>query len=243
MDLKSSRVFASHVGDNISNQADEREDQSKRLIDVWAIGTVTLKPDRAKVNFIVSTSQGKETAADAKNSVSRRADYVIQTLHTHNVKEGDVISTSSLTRSDGLFHVVTEISVIFTDFTKCQNVCNFLVEKLDDSVHISQPHFFHGTQNLNTVRREACMQATRNAHQKASEIARFLRQSLGAPIVIREEETKEWDGPPAHQDTVNGHHSPLTFQQRLANAVFNVSTKVHASFEILSRDKGKEIKT
>lgn len=67
-------------------------------------------------------------------------------------QEGDVTKTSSLTKSDGLFYMVTEISVVFVDFTKCQNVCNFLVEKLDDSVHISQPHFFHGIQSLDAVR-------------------------------------------------------------------------------------------
>ncbi|XP_071819193.1 interleukin-1 receptor-associated kinase 1-binding protein 1-like [Apostichopus japonicus] len=243
MDVKGSRVFASLTNDMLSRKAEEKRDFPDRTIDVWATGTITLKPDRARVHFIVSTSQGKETAPDAKNSVTRRSDYVIQTLHTHNVKEGDVIKTSSLTRSDGLFHMVTEISVVFVDFTKCENVCNFLVEKLDDTVHISEPHFYHGTQSLDSVRRQACLLATQNAHQKASEMARFLRQALGPPLVIREAETKEWEGPSFQQDSSSNRQGSQTFQQRLTNATFHVSTKVFASFEIHTRDKAKEVKT
>lgn len=244
MDMKGSRAFVSRTNELQSKTNEENNNLLERTIDVWATGLITLKPDRAMVNITVSTSQGKETASDAKNSVTRRSDYVIQTLHTHNVKEGDVTKTSSLTKSDGLFYMVTELSVVFVDFTKCQNVCNFLVEKLDDSVHISQPHFFHGIQSLDAVRRQACLLSTQNAHQKALDISRFLHQTLGRPVVIREAETKEWEGPSLQQDSSSSdRHGPQTFQQRLTNATFHVRTKVFASFEIHTRDKAKELKT
>lgn len=214
-----------------------REPTKSREIQVWATGDAFATPNRGRVSVVVRSQ--KETVADSKNSVSRRLDYVIQTLHTHNVKEGDVNTTRSIRRVDGLFHVEAEVIIVFVDFSKCQEVCNFLVEKLDESVTVSLPHFFHAAHSLDNVRRQACLKAVKNARQKATEVARLLRQSLGNPVAIREEHSNEWEGPAAAQETANGHEGPLTFQQRLTNGTLNVSVKVLASFELVPREKGK----
>ena len=53
-------------------------------IQVTATGELSLVPDKCKVT--ISVSSKKENPQDAKNSVSRRFDYIIQTLHNHQVK-------------------------------------------------------------------------------------------------------------------------------------------------------------
>ena len=87
------------------------------------------------------------------------------------------------------------------------------------------------------------MNAVKNARQKALEVTRLLRQSLGPPIMIREEHCNEWEGPAAAQETNNGQEGPLTFQQRLTTGTLNASVKVLASFELVPREKTKENKT
>lgn len=53
-------------------------------IQVTAIGEVSEPPDRCRV--YVSVKSNKEQVQDVKNSVARRLDYVIQTLHNHQIK-------------------------------------------------------------------------------------------------------------------------------------------------------------
>ena len=60
-----------------------------RDIQVWATGEAVLTPDRASVRIVVSSK--KEQASEAKSSVARRLDYIVQTLHTHNVKVKPVL--------------------------------------------------------------------------------------------------------------------------------------------------------
>lgn len=51
---------------------------------VSATGEQSLPPDRCRVTLTVSSK--KDQVQDAKNSVSRRLDYILQTLHNHQVK-------------------------------------------------------------------------------------------------------------------------------------------------------------
>ncbi|XP_071495535.1 interleukin-1 receptor-associated kinase 1-binding protein 1-like [Diadema antillarum] len=249
MAIKSSHVYASYLSPSEKCRNVEETEVSaafdssskSRQIQVWAVGEAFAAPNRVRVSVVVRSQ--KETVADAKNSVSRRVDYVIQTLHTHNVKEGDVTISRSIRRAEGLYHVETEVVVVFVDLIKCQEVCNYLVEKLDDSVTVSLPHFYHASNSQDHVRRQACMNAVKNAKQKAFEVARLFRQSVGHPIMIREDQNKEWEGPAASQEVANDQEGPMTFQQRLTNGTFNALVKVCVCFELLSRDKGKENKT
>lgn len=80
-----------------------------------------------------------------------------------------------------------------------------------------------------------------NARQKALDVARLLRQGLGRPLAIREEETTEVEGSP--RGSANGTDGPITFQQRIANATVTVTVKVFAQFELVSKEKGRQTKT
>ena len=53
-------------------------------IQVSAIGELSVTPDRCRMQIAITSK--KERAQEAKNSVSRRLDYILQTLHNHQVK-------------------------------------------------------------------------------------------------------------------------------------------------------------
>jgi hypothetical protein len=56
-------------------------------------------------------------------------------------------------RKESKYELRVEISVQFTDFTKCQELSNFLVEKLDVSaVEISRPSFHYMPGRLESLR-------------------------------------------------------------------------------------------
>ena len=96
MAFKSSSVYASFLSPSskgrsageIDVKTQEREQPKCREIQVSAIGEAFATPNRARVSVVVRSQ--KESVADSKNSVSRRLDYVIQTLHTYNVKVGSL---------------------------------------------------------------------------------------------------------------------------------------------------------
>lgn len=243
MTFQPSQVFASSLQmDDVKHtpnkQISTKLHKAIREIQVSSTGEAVRAPDRVAVRVVVTSN--KDAIADAKTSTTRRLDYIIQTLHTHNIKEGDVTISKFIQRVDSIYSMEAEITVIFMDFTKCQSVCNFLVEKLDESVKLYPPHFYHSTQNLEAVRRQSCLNAVQNARQKALEVARLLRQVLGRPLTIREDETLESEG--TSQDSSSGRDGSVTFQERIANATVRVTTKVFAQFELVSREKGKQLK-
>ncbi len=67
-------------------------------------------------------------------------------------QESDVSISKTLQRVDGLYQLEAEVTVIFSDFKKCQAVSNFLVEKMDESVKISLPEFYQSPQRLENLR-------------------------------------------------------------------------------------------
>lgn len=82
--------------------------------------------------------------------------------------------------------------------------------------------------------RRVCVAAVGNTRQKAQEVCRLFGQSLGKPLLIKEEETKEWGG---HIDShLSNSPDSLTLQERIQNATAYASCRVFAVFEI----KGKE---
>ncbi|MBN3300175.1 IKBP1 protein, partial [Amia calva] len=132
------------------------------------------------------------------------------------------------------FHL--QVCVIFTDFVKMQNVSNLLVEKLDSSVTIGTPEFYHTSECLQRLRRQACLAAVANARHKAREVCQVVGQALGRPLLIKEEETKEWRGQNEDAPDPETH----TLQQRIDNATFFVTSVVFVSFEIKAKEKGKK---
>ena len=67
-------------------------------------------------------------------------------------QDDDIHTEKILRRVEGAVHYAVELSCTFSDFGRCQTVCNFLAEKLDDTVKISLPDFYHSPQRLENLR-------------------------------------------------------------------------------------------
>ncbi|KAM6280711.1 interleukin-1 receptor-associated kinase 1-binding protein 1 isoform 2-T2 [Porphyrio hochstetteri] len=185
---------------------------SGREVHVSGSAELSAGPDRARVSLRLGSRKG--AAGAARSSVARRLEYIAQSVRQRGVP----------------------VCIVFSDFGKMQNVCNLLVEKLGTSITIGPPHFYHTPEAVDTLRRQVCVAAVGNTHRKAQEVCRLFGQSLGKPLLIREEETKEWGG---HIDShlLNSLDS-LTLQERIQRATAYASCRVFAVFEI----RGKENK-
>ncbi|XP_073749635.1 interleukin-1 receptor-associated kinase 1-binding protein 1 isoform X3 [Callorhinus ursinus] len=186
-----------------------------REVHVSGTADVSASPDRAQVAVLVSST--KEAAAEAKKSVCRRLDYITQSL-----------------QQQGL-----QVCITFTEFGKMQNICNFLIEKLDSSVVISQPQFYHTPGSVENLRRKACLVAVENAWRKAQEVCNLVGQTLGKPLLIKEEETKEWEG---QIDDLQSSRlsSSLTVQQKIKSATIHAASKVFITFEVKGKEKKRK---
>uniref|UniRef100_A0A8C4MTQ5 Interleukin-1 receptor-associated kinase 1-binding protein 1 n=1 Tax=Equus asinus TaxID=9793 RepID=A0A8C4MTQ5_EQUAS len=186
-----------------------------REVHVSGTAEVSAGPDRAQV--AVRVSSAKEAAAEAKKSVGRRLDYITQSLQQQGV----------------------QVCITFTEFGKMQNICNFLVEKLDSSVVISPPQFYHTPGSLENLRRQACLVAVENAWRKAQEVCHLVGQTLGKPLLIKEEETKEWEGQTDdHQSS--SLSSASSVQQKIKSATLYAASKVFITFEVKGKEKTKK---
>ncbi|XP_077443179.1 interleukin-1 receptor-associated kinase 1-binding protein 1 homolog [Stigmatopora argus] len=161
-----------------------------RELQVTGTAEVSSPADRASVRLSVGNSKG--TVNEATTSVSRRLEYILQAVRQHGVREDDLTVRKFLHRDEELYHMNAEVTVTFSDFDKMEQACSVLLEKLDKTVLVGPPRFFHSTECLNHVRQSVCVSAVENAHQKASRISQLLGQTLGAPTLVREEETREW---------------------------------------------------
>ncbi|XP_032729089.1 interleukin-1 receptor-associated kinase 1-binding protein 1 isoform X3 [Lontra canadensis] len=186
-----------------------------REVHVSGTAELSASPDRAQVAVLVSST--KETAAEAKKSVCRRLDYITQSLQ----QQGQ------------------QVCITFTEFGKMQNICNFLIEKLDSSVVISQPQFYHTPSSVENLRRKACLVAVENARRKAQEVCNVVGQTLGKPLLIKEEETKEWEG--QIDDLQSSRLSgSLTIQQKIKSATIHAASKVFITFEVKGKEKKRK---
>ncbi|NWS47086.1 IKBP1 protein, partial [Probosciger aterrimus] len=203
-------------------------------LEVHVSGSAELSagPDRARVS--VRLGSRKEAAGAARSSVTRRLEYIAQAARQRGVPEENMTVTEDFNRVENTYQMEAEVCIVFSDFGKMQNVCNLLIEKLGTSVTISPPHFYHTPEAVDTLRRQVCVAAVGNTRRKAQEVCRLFGQSLGKPLLIREEETREWGG---HTES-HLPNSPdlLTLQERMENATAYASCRVFAVFEI----KGKE---
>ncbi|KAK3098939.1 hypothetical protein FSP39_024481 [Pinctada imbricata] len=205
---------------------------SSRVITVSAVGEVTLPPDRCKLTVRVSSE--KESVQDVKDSVSRRVDYIIQTLHNHNLKDADIQIYKSMRRVESMYHMDTEIQVMFADLHKCQSVSNLLVEKLDETVTVNLPEFSHSSVTLQNLRQQASLLAIHNAKQKAQEMAKFVHQAVGRPISVQEQDSQEWQGP---TEIMEDPEKVPSLQQKLSLSTVTVRSKVAVTFELKPKVK------
>eukprot|EP00795_Rhopilema_esculentum_P017121 gene17121-8645_t len=196
-------------------------------------GEAELLPDLA--NVFISYKSLKGTVEAAKHSVQRRAEYVLQTLRNNGIKDSQFSTHRSLERVDDQYQVQLEINVQFFDFKVCEDVCNFLVEKLDENVVVGKPSFSHSKGKLDAVRRQAVVNAVKNARMKAEAIAQFLNQKLGSAIEIIEESSSEVVG----ATSTDGSTRDQGINARVEAATVHINVKVSASFEIEPKPKKK----
>ncbi|KAI1241127.1 Interleukin-1 receptor-associated kinase 1-binding protein 1, partial [Lamprotornis superbus] len=163
-----------------------------REVHVSGSAELSALPDRARVSLRLSSR--KEAAAEARSSVSRRLQYIAHSARQRGVPEENMTVTEDFSRVENTYQMEAEVCIIFSDFGQMQNVCNLLIEKLGTSVTINPPHFYHTPEAIDTLRRQVCVTAVGNTRRKAQEVCRLFGQALGKPLLIKEEETKEWGG-------------------------------------------------
>ncbi|NP_001121320.1 interleukin-1 receptor-associated kinase 1-binding protein 1 homolog [Xenopus laevis] len=236
-----SRIFASlqpanssalHTGD-LENRAGIVVGQhGGREVQVSGSAELSAAPDRAQVCIAVSSSKG--TAAEAKSSVQRRLEYIAQSLRQGGVTEENITVSKEFQRLSNTYKMEAVVCVVFSDFDKLQSNCNLLVEKLDSSVNISPPHFYHTADCLEKLRREVCLGAVANARRKAQEVCRLVGHSLGKALIIREEELREWE------DQAESSQAHQSIQSKIKTATIYAASKILATFEIKGKERHKK---
>ncbi|KAL0967142.1 hypothetical protein UPYG_G00248350 [Umbra pygmaea] len=167
----------------------QRTQNTAREVHVTGSAEISCAADRATLS--VSVTNSKETVNDVTNSISRRVEYILQTLRQHDVKEEDVTVRRHIYRAEDLFTIDAQVTAVFSDFVKMDSVCVVLLEKLSHSVCVSKPQYYHSQECLSLLRRRVCVAAVENARLKASEVCSLLGQTLGLPLQVTEEEATE----------------------------------------------------
>uniref|UniRef100_A0AAY5E9L6 Interleukin-1 receptor-associated kinase 1 binding protein 1 n=2 Tax=Electrophorus electricus TaxID=8005 RepID=A0AAY5E9L6_ELEEL len=204
-----------------------------RQVHVRGRAELSSPPDRAAVT--VSVRSTKDSVNDVTNSVTRRLDYILQTMRQHGVQEEDTAVRKHVRREGDLYSMQTEVSVVFSDFEKMQRVRSVLIEKLDRSVCVGEPRFEHSSQCLNLLRRHVCAEAVETARLKANDICSILGQALGQPLLVREEESQEWG---CGQE---GPALPLKLQQKAGQTLVCASSCVCVIFELQPKNSTKKL--
>ncbi|KAJ8270585.1 hypothetical protein GJAV_G00116780 [Gymnothorax javanicus] len=208
---------------------------SARVVHVTGNCELSGPPDRA--SLCISVTSSKDSVNDVTNSVSRRLEYILQALRQHEVKEENTTVTKVLRRHN-TYDMEAEVCVVFTDFMMMQSISNILVEKLDKTVTVSPPVFSHSTDYLYKLRRQACLTAVENARHKAREVCGLLGQALGCPLLVKEEEMREWRGQTEEGARTAGG-AQASMQEAIRKATIFVSSHVYVSFEIKPKERAK----
>lgn len=204
-----------------------------RQIHVQETGKASLPPDRVKC--IITCTNTKETAEQVKHSVSRRIDYITQTLRNNNIKASQYTIHQLISPTDnGQYRMCAEVVIEFHDVLTFEKTVNWLVEKLESSIRISEPSFFHSSEKLTDLRRKASLNALHNCRSKALSMAQLLNQKLGSPVLVQEEEVKEFNG---FENEGNKNELMHSIQQKIDNNTVNIHVKMLAVFECSDRTK------
>ncbi|KAM7368167.1 hypothetical protein PAMP_014413 [Pampus punctatissimus] len=232
------REFTDHEREQeLEVRAVSRQSPGNRLREIQVTGTAEVCCPADRVSVRVSVGYSKEAVNEVTNSVSRRLEYILQALRQHGVKDDDTTVRRFLHREADLYHMDAEVTVTFSDFEKMERICSVLLEKLDKSVCVGTPQFYHSAECLSQLRRRVCVSAVENAQQKASEVSQLLGQSLGPPLMVREEDTREWSNE-NEEDRSRGqgatplHHLPCT-------PTITASSRVSVSFSLRDRNRKK----
>ncbi|XP_056150537.1 interleukin-1 receptor-associated kinase 1-binding protein 1 homolog [Lampris incognitus] len=234
-----SRVFAtlkpSAGRDLVFNEINHHQQQqqqhhhphsSARELQVTGVAEGSCQADRATLR--IGLSNCKDSVNDVTGSISRRLEYIIQTLRQHGVQDEDISMRKCLRREDFLYQMDAEATVGFSNFEKMEMVCCILLEKMDKSVCVGMPQFHHSAECLSQLRRRTYASAVANAQQKAYEGSGLLGQILGPPLLIREEETREW----RNEDTEECHGG-AAHSKPFRRPTVNAASRVFVSFTLL----------
>lgn len=85
------------------------------------------------------------------------------------------------------------------------------------------------------------MAAVENAHQKARGIGQLLGHTLGPPLLVREERTREWRDKD-EEETGGGLRGP-PLPHHTCMPTVAVSSRVSVSFSLRDRSRKKPLKT
>ncbi|KAM9783139.1 interleukin-1 receptor-associated kinase 1-binding protein 1 homolog [Neosynchiropus ocellatus] len=179
-----------HAVNDGNQEPGHRSGNPVRKVMVTGTAEVCYPADRATLR--VSVGSSKDSVDLATSSVSRRLEYILQTLRQHDVSNQDTTVRKLLHREENFYKMDAEVTVTFSDFEKMERINSVLLEKLDRSVTVGVPQFFHSAERLSQLRERACVAAVESAQQKASKVSQLLGQTLGSPQLVTEEETKEW---------------------------------------------------
>lgn len=87
-------------------------------------------------------------------------------------------------------------------------------------------------------RRRACVSAVENAQQKAREVSLVLGQTLGPPLLIREEETREWRNAEEEEEEEAGRGRGAAALPHLPRTpTITASSRVSVSFSLRDRSR------
>ncbi|GLH08559.1 Interleukin-1 receptor-associated kinase 1-binding protein 1 [Gryllus bimaculatus] len=150
---------------------------------------ILIEPD--VVEFLFRVESIKDKAEDAKQSVTKRIDYLLQIIRNANIK-GDVTVTTNrlLQRTGEQFRLIGEVLVQCDAEQKYEEIINIIVEKLESGVTISEPHFFHSSKSIQEGRQHALKLAVSSARSKAQEIALSSGQQAGQALIVEEKESR-----------------------------------------------------
>ncbi|KAF3702637.1 Interleukin-1 receptor-associated kinase 1-binding protein 1 -like protein [Channa argus] len=210
---------------------------SNRVFEIQVTGTAEVCSLADRVSVRVSVGNSKESVNEVTNSVIRRVEYILQSLRQHGIKDEDTSVRRFLHREADLYHMAAEVLVTFSDFEKMEQIRSILLEKLDKSVCVGAPQFYHSPGCLSELRKQACVSAVKNAQQKASEVSQLLGQSLGPPLLVKEEETREW-GNEDKEEGDRGNGAAHLCQLPCTPAI-HASSRVSVSFSLRDRSRKK----
>ncbi|XP_068197928.1 interleukin-1 receptor-associated kinase 1-binding protein 1 homolog isoform X1 [Antennarius striatus] len=203
-----------------------------RVREVQVTGSAEVCCPADRVSVRVSLCSSKESVNEVTNSVSRRLDYILQVVRQHGVCNKDASVRRFLRREADQYRMDAEVTVTFSDFEMMERVCSVLLEKLDKSVCVGTPHFYHSDEGLSQVRRRACASAVENAQQKAQEVSQLLGQTLGPPLLVREEKMTEHRMEEEDGGRAQGAHLPCTPK-------IIIFSQVSVSFSLRDRSRKK----
>ncbi|RNA30302.1 interleukin-1 receptor-associated kinase 1-binding 1 [Brachionus plicatilis] len=206
------------------------KENPKRTVTVNGTGEIKMPPNEIKLVIVITSC--KTNIEEAKSSVQRRYEYVYQTMRKYKINESNIFVNTSYCRRDDLYEVRCELSSILSDYKIYLQIYNILIEKLDKTVKILEPELSHSPNRIEALKRQATLQAIRNAKRTALDIAQSVGLQLGKPCEIVQESFRETFGEP--MDIVD-----VKYLSNLINEkTIKVTCNVRVTFDLIrSRNK------